>query len=116
MTQLQVLQKVMDHFNKVEITTPKELYDLVFSSIEGAKVLPPFGEQQPGKNFGPLELNQTEAILGFLSFLSGHTQGVTYGSNMNPGNLDALVVLFSNANHFSKMRPGWQKLLSWPEN
>lgn len=60
-------------------------------------------------------LNPSEAILGFVEYLTNQTKGVTLSSGHNPGNVTALVKKFIAANNLPAIRKDSGKFLNLPE-
>lgn len=60
-------------------------------------------------------LNPSEAIFGFVEYLTNQTKGVTLTSGHNPGNVTALVKKFIEANNLPAIRKDSGKYLTLPD-
>lgn len=109
-------------------TTPDEMIEIVEGNATElfkeenwppsiSEQLQPFGAGKATNEPVSFEnrLNQYEAILGFVSFLTTKTNGIVLSSGHNPGNVDDIIVSFCIANNLPKPKAGWEKMLRFPE-
>lgn len=89
-----------------------KLFELVTNIIKENEKLPPFGTGTTS-NGTPMELNPTEAIMGFIEYIT-KTQGVSIGHGHNPRNLDSMIVTFSHANDLPRAGQHWHKIVKFP--
>lgn len=115
MLPVEALRIVMKYLDEDKTTVPKEVYETVFKALNDAENLPPFGTGTTNHPTVTDNLNQTEAILAFIDFLTTRTNGVSIASGHNPKNIDGLVVIFSNANNLPKAGQHWHKKVVYPQ-
>jgi len=60
------------------------------------------------------ELNQREALYGFVSWLSTRKELIEIGSSCECAGLTELIERFSNANGFDGVSDGWEDILFPP--